>query len=258
MKKNLLYAFAITIAGVAFTACSDNDEPEVEYEEVDILDGNTLNAEGYWNKCYDTSAKEVLCDDFVFSHSADVTVWDGIEYKSWKGFCPANCAPVSQAPGNWTDAQWAPVTPLGSSGEGEPYLVACADAMESYSTDPDYRPTLYMERKDGKPFSMPSLYVSNSAWGYDAMKNGSAFSRPFSTGDFCKLNIHFELADGSVSEVSWLLAEGTNICKYWYMIPGNYNIKRVVFTMESSDSGEWGMNNPAYFLIGRICIAEEN
>lgn len=258
MKKKLFPLCAMIMAGVFFASCSDkDDEPTADNVLIDILAGNQLNSEGYWDKCYDTKADKVVCGDYVFSHSADVTVWDGVEYKSWKGFCPANCAPVSQAPGNWVDAQWAPVVPLDLESNSDPYLVACADAMESYSEDGNYKPTLYMERKDGKPFTLTSFYISNSAWGYDAMTYGSAFSRPFGAGDYCKINVYYEKADGSVSQISAFLAKGSYIYNDWYLIPGLPDLKRVVFTMESSDSGEWGMNNPAYFLLGNIKVAED-
>ena len=96
------------------------------------------------------------------------------------------------------------------------------------------------------------------------MQNGSAFSKKFEAGDWTKVNIYAVRADNSVSEPLevYLLDYRDSDKAKWYALKDwtyvdisslndNGAVKYIYFTMESSDSGKWGMNIPSYFAIDK-------
>lgn len=106
---------------------------------------------------------------------------------------------------------------------------------------------------DGSVFYPDDLYVTNTSYGYYAMKNGTPFNHAFTEKDNCVLKINGYL-DGvrKFTTIDVYLAKGTNILDYWKEVELSKlgNVDTVVFTMESTDTGSYGMNNPAYFCIG--------
>ena len=89
------------------------------------------------------------------------------------------------------------------------------------------------------------------------MKKGSAFSKPFGQEDWTKLIIHGVNPAGSeTGQVTVWLARNGEIADRWINVDvtGLGTCSAMYFTMESSDTGAYGMNNPAYFALGGITI----
>ena len=74
------------LAAIAMSACVSEDKKTVNEW---LPEFNNFNAEGYWTDCYNTDADHVDINGFNFTHHAEVTVWDGVSYGSWYGFCPS-------------------------------------------------------------------------------------------------------------------------------------------------------------------------
>ena len=180
---------------------------------------------------------------------AEVTVWDGVSYGSWYGFCPSKSTDTADyTDGDWTQHQWSAITGGGVSGEGSPYVVGFwkTDGGES---------SCQLKMTDGSVFYPDDLYVTNTTYGYYAMKNGTAFNRAFTENDHFLLKINGYLAGvKKFDTIIVYLASGTNILDYWHKVEVSRmgNVDTLVFTMESTDTGEWGINNPTYFCIGSM------
>ena len=118
-------------------------------------------------------------------------------------------------------------------------------------------------------FSQPvkdlSFDVANSTLAALAMKgeDPSGFARKFENGDEFLLLIQLYDANDNplfvdennqpkLEEIP--LAQGTSILNSWMniQISGNGQISKIEFSLSSTDSGEWGMNTPAYFCIDNI------
>ena len=93
------------------------------------------------------------------------------------------------------------------------------------------------------------------------MAEGTAWSKKFGQGDYLKLQAYGITAHDEISgPVEILLADyKSNFdmpVSEWVFI--NLEplgmVKEVFFRLESSDTGQWGMNTPAYFAIDRLSI----
>lgn len=236
------------------TACDENaDDVIVNFDENSIV---TFNADGYWNGVYDVSVDAVEYDGLIFSHQASATEWDGYVYYAWYGFCPSKSTDnANQGDGDWTSHQWGSVTGGGLAGAGDAYILGCWNSSEDIAALPASA-ACGVSFKDGK-FNPQEVYVTNSAWGYYAMRDGSAFNKQFTDADWCTLHI-YGVKEGKISgKIDVALAKGTSILKDWKKVdltPLGEGIDVIYFQMTSSDTGSWGMNNPAYFCLDNFMI----
>lgn len=114
------------------------------------------------------------------------------------------------------------------------------------------------------------LYVTNATYTYLSMRDGDGFAKKFGgiTGndpDFLRLTIkkYFNGVEGSDSVVVYLAdfrsADNTQdyILKDWTYVDLTPlgNVDSLVFLLESSDVGAFGMNTPAYFCVDDVELA---
>ena len=98
-------------------------------------------------------------------------------------------------------------------------------------------------------------YVTNAASAYLSMLNGDDYAKKFDTGDWFKVTfIGKDVAGGETGRVDFYLAdfrEDAYIVSDWQWVDlsGLGQVARIDFDMSSSDSGQFGMNTPAYFCI---------
>lgn len=258
MKK--LHTFVACTLAVLATLTSCSNEPvnnEDQLVSFDFTMGNSFyNAEGYWAEVYNpevTFFPEELPYGYLFpffSHKAQIDTYDGVEYKSFTGFCPSIVRDNSDhSDQDWTQFQFGAMADAGTG-----YMIAHWDVRETSETN-------YLERSCWMDFSrytvLPvALTVTNTAYSYWVMKNGSAFSRPFTNDDYLRLTITGVRKGVETGKTSIDLAANGRIVDTWQQVDlaplGKVDF--IYFTMESSDSGEWGMNTPAYFAIGGLVV----
>lgn len=244
----------IALSLFATTSCDENaDNLIVSFDENPEV---IYDAKGCWNDVYNTIVGAVKFDEVAFSHLATATDWGGYVYYAWYGFCPSKSTDnTDYADGDWTSNQWGSITGGGFGGAGDPYILGCWNPSEEIERIPT-APTCSISYEGGK-FNPLEVYVTNSAWGYYAMKNGSAFNKQFADGDWCILHI-YGVKNGKIAgKVDVVLADGTNILDKWSKVdltPLGTQIDMIYFQMTSSDTGIWGMNNPAYFCLDNLEI----
>ncbi len=260
----LLASFTLT-----FTSCSDDDdEPEYVQPTTDdddiVLDiasaGLSYAENGVWISVYDTSVGSFNVQGFNFTHEASSSEWDGYVYYSWKGFCPSSSADnADHSADSWTDYQWGAITGGGVAGIGTPYVLGMWDVYESLDAVPE-APACAVTYNSGAVFDPEKIYVTNSAWGYYGVKNGSGFNKAFTESDWCKLHIKGVRNGAVTGTVEVYLANGMDILNTWKRVdlePLGEAVDMIYFQMSSSDTGQWGMNNPAYFCIDRLTIDKD-
>lgn len=241
----------------SMAACDDNDEPiddivfnlskySVDYE-----------ANGAWVDAYNVDVKQVEFGNFVFSHNAVATEWDGVVYKSYYGFVPSRSSDnADHSSDDWVQYQWGSITGGGLSGKSSPYMLGSWDVMEAFSSDVPEAPSLSVTYA-GNAFDPEEVYVTNSAYGYYAMKNGSAFSKKFGVDDWMKLHIIGVRNGVKTGKVDVALAANGQLLDRWERVGLDAlgdEVDMIYFQFSSSDSGQWGMNNPAYFCLDRLKI----
>lgn len=106
--------------------------------------------------------------------------------------------------------------------------------------------------------NLESVCVTNSTYVALDMLNGSDFSKKFGPGDWFLLTVKAVCADGSEKSVEYYLADFRDgksyVCNSWTEIDlsSMTDVLYLDFVLASSDSGEYGMNTPAYFCLDNL------
>lgn len=255
MKKILIKLSAALFSAVMLTSCFGNSE--VLYDDVWItydftIEPELYNPEGYWIDAYNPEmAQWSLYPTAFFSHKAEVTSYDGVEYKSYTGFVPSVVYDIEDHSGeDWTQYQFASVAGLY---EKQGYVVAHWDTRENETTQLVDRSCLIDLTVPVKPVS---IAVTNTTYAYYVMQNGSAFSKPFTSDSYLDLDI-YGVSKGKETyfQTVHLYSNGLPVAN-WQLIDltGMGEVEQIYFTMRSSDTGEWGMNTPAYFALSSFQV----
>ena len=250
--KSLLIALCALLA----TACSKN--PEEQGAVTAILNQIPLgyDANGVWTGANDAQA-QVSYLNMIFSHSY-VADWN-----SWNGFVASRSSDTADhSDGNWLDHQYSAITGGGLSGTGTPYLIAYWNSSELLDEATTVTPSCYVAYgNQGALFQPLSAFVTNSSYAFYAMATGTAWSKKFEAGDYLKLLAYGITADGTITgPAECFLANYEDeyslpVSNWTYFNMESLGVvKMLFFRMESSDSGKWGMNTPAYFAIDRMAI----
>ena len=101
--------------------------------------------------------------------------------------------------------------------------------------------------------------INNTTYSFLAIANGDDFARKFDAGDWFKIIITgFSTNGNQTGKVEFYLADFRNgksyICQEWTEVnlKSLGKVNKLEFTFESTDSGEYGMNTPAYACIDDI------
>lgn len=258
----ILPAVALCAFGVAGLSSCDDDKFELDMYYTRLSQFSDYNEDGYWADCYDPASNDgVTIDGVHFTHVASVSEWDGVKYYSWNGFCPAGIFDLTDysAEGTWLDHQWNVMDSQEWHDTHKCYVIGDWDVRED--AHPEIlsgNESCVVSLADGLPFIPLTLSVSNAAYAYYTMVNGSAFSRPFTKDDYLRLIVTGFLDGKKTGALQIDLASDGVYLKNFTQIDiaaAGARVDRLVFTMEGSDSGQWGLNTPAYFAIGGFTYA---
>ncbi len=110
------------------------------------------------------------------------------------------------------------------------------------------------------------VYVTNSTYAYNSMRDGDAFARKFHNGDWFKLSVQgYHGGTLQPTIVSTYLADFlfpdttmNYILKNWQWLnlASLGPVDSLDFTLSSTDNGTYGMNTPAYFCIDNFTTDE--
>ena len=249
--KKLLY-LAIAALPLFVSSCSDDDDDvnlTVQLNQTEIAYGT----DGVWEG---VSTNNMFQSQYmVFSHDGEIGPWGLV----WNGFTPARVS-STEVQTNWLDHQFQIMTGGGLSGSGTPYIVAFWNNQENETTPVDSRSCRITYQKsltsEKTSFSPVYVYVQNTAYAYYTMRDGNAFSKKFTDSDYLVLTAHGVKADGNELTTDIYLAEDSKYLNEWtqWNLQGLGEITTLYFTMRSSDTGEWGMNTPAYFALDNLQV----
>jgi hypothetical protein len=126
--------------------------------------------------------------------------------------------------------------------------------------------TLYF-KEPGEEKVIESIYVNNSTYTALSMIKGDAFAKVFKyeDGDWLKLICTGLDATGNeTGQVTFYLADfrtpqSGGVVTSWSKVDLSSlgKVHSIAFTMESSDTGAWGMNTPSYFCLDNIAVNME-
>ena len=217
----------------------------------------SYNADGYWTDCYKTNPVATLnLGPVLFSHSAEDSEWGG----SWKGFCPSQSTDNKEYPSSerWMH-QWASVTGTDANGFESGYMLACWDVQEPLDKIPA-DPCLKISLIGGNTFTPATIDITNSAYAYYTMLKGSDYSDPFDA--LSETAVHFIGVKNGVKTgtVKAYLAKNGSVVDKWVTVDltGLGNVDYIYCQMESTDTGMYGMNVPAYFCMDNLMLSYDN
>lgn len=259
MKKTVFFLAALTVAA---TANAESEKITLDLtKSTTTLEFNATN--GSWTGTYDDDAESIDSQVFSFVHSS-IADWN-----TWWGFTVSNHADNSR-PENTLLQQWSNMAKggivLDEKGEvklddfGAPAVSAEVPYLVSfYGFMMGERP-VDMSFIDGKSYEAVSVYVNLNSYSYYSMEYGDAFARAFTNGDRFTLTIHGVAPDETERTVDVDLASYSNgdltINRGWKYVDLSPLgiVNELYFTLASTDSGDYGMNTPAYFCIDKLCV----
>ena len=198
-----------------------------------------LEPDSFWNG--DDSSGGFSSGSAYFENYYDTVygMWGGVAYSN----------KTDTLAEGW-GAQYNAITGSGQGGSAN-YAIAYQDSFNNV------KPTFNLN----EPALVNSIWVTNNNYAYYIILNGDPVfgTEPFSDGDWFKLTITGKDADAQVVGImDFYLADyrdgKTDIVNTWEQIDLSSLglVTTVEFELSSSDTGEWGMNTPAYFALDTI------
>lgn len=242
--KKILLAVALCVCGA------------VSAEEI-VLDlanpNNPVNYDenGVWTNVYKDDM--ISSQQFVFSHGVTSAI-------SFYGFVPSKSTTITASAG--TDDQFGCMAKGGYAGEGTPFFVSYWDTYTETTQD-----LHSCEAFTPSSYYAVGCYVCNSPYVYYTIQQGNAYSKKFEQGDWFKLIVHgLDEFDTEVGTVEYYLADyrsqnpeewKLNNSWEWIDLSSLGRVMTIYFSLESSDTGKWGMNTPAYFCLDRLTVSTD-
>lgn len=219
----------------------------VNAADVSDLENLTLQQESYW-KGSNLEGSYNATDSFTtggasFNNFYDYNADWGLV--SWSGFAYSNITDIA------TSGLYGQYSSIVGSGQNSSsnYAIGYCNAFGSG------QPAITFEN----PQDVTGAYFTNTNYAYYSMLNGDQFAKKFETGDWFKLTVTGkDEAGAETGKVEFLLADGAAIVNTWTFVDlstlslSGKMVKTLEFALTSSDSGEWGMNTPAYFAMDTL------
>jgi len=165
-------------------------------------------------------------------------VWD---FDYWAGFAYSNLADTETS---GFAGQYMAIPGSGAKSSDTYALGYC-------STISNFLPIITLS----DPQTLRGAFFTNTNYAYYSMLNGDGFAKKFEEGDWFKLTITGkDEAETVTGTVEFLLADGSDIVSQWTWVDMSTlgDVKTLEFSLSSSDTGDWGMNTPAYFAMDRL------
>ncbi len=218
---------ALMALGLSFMSSCTDDKFTTETIDFQSVE---LESESYWNGSDGSGGMTIEKATFNNSYNAD--------WGSWSGFAFSNVTDI-ETPG-WANQYSA-------------YIGSGADANNTYAVS--FVTGEVASITFSSKVNMVSAKFTNSTYPYLSMLNGDGYAKKFEDGDWFKLTITGYNDAEQVATFDYYLADyrnsETNIIEDWTKVNLDKfeGINKLVFTLSSTDNGDYGMNTPAYFCM---------
>ncbi len=256
-RSYLLPILLLVLTAATFSSCSDDPDDPYVYP-LDFDQGKLqYNADGVWDKAY--SDAELYIRPYFFNHMGSP------DYGGYfSGFAASKCNDKNYYPDMYAHA-FGVMAGSGTAGADDPYLIAYWNNNEGQDTPLAERCcAMYIKFPYGTnvtTFAPQKVKVCNTAYTYYSMLYGDSFAKKFQEGDYLKLIAHGIKATGEVTTTEFYLANCTGPEDTWFVTSWtDWNlislgeIDGLYFTMESSDTGQFGINTPTYFALDDFVV----
>lgn len=243
MKKTLLILFsALALNLQAEVITLDLSKPTtpatLEYDE-----------KGDWKEVTNDAADFATLDFQIFSflHNGHGTHWDGFSISKSTSTAPDDYNGGCMAKG-------------GLQGEGTPYLVGYWSA---------YADATQVIFNDGKAYYPKEVNICQSPLSYNDILNGSYTGYVFKKGDYFTLTItalNEEYEPDETRTVTYYLADYRGATEDSWTLNSTWEkvdltplgaVYGLAFSMESTDTGTYGMNTSGYFTLDGLAVSSD-
>lgn len=250
MKKFIFTIVSLSCLSLAVhvnnaQAASQNDAMVATFDDL------SLEPESHWrgDETSDEPESVFRSGGFLF----DNYLW--AEYDFWGKFAYSNETSTTYAS---LDDQFHSAVGHGAEGSSIYGVAYVADAMFGPGS------TCFYVADNAEGDSISGCYITNSAWGKDAVINGDGMSSvpgPFATGDYFSLTATGTRADGTTASLDFYLADyrSENSADHycldtweWFDLRPLGKVTKVSFSMNSTKSNDYGISTPTYFCIDNI------
>lgn len=250
MKKFIFTIVSLSCLSLAVhvnnaQAASQNDAMVATFDDL------SLEPESHWHGDETSDEPESVFQSggFLF----DNYLW--AEYDFWGKFAYSNETSTTYAS---LDDQFHSAVGHGAEGSSIYGVAYVADAMFGPGS------TCFYVADNAEGDSISGCYITNSAWGKDAVINGDGMSSvpgPFATGDYFSLTATGTRADGTTASLDFYLADyrSENSADHycldtweWFDLRPLGKVTKVSFSMNSTKSNDYGISTPTYFCIDNI------
>lgn len=242
------------------------DSGGFDLDGVAVINGNVQNTLVDFNELnLEPESYFVPSGESSFTSGPLSFLYNGEAY-SWSGFSYSN---LSSLNGEYDHDQFASTSLAGMDGDSTNYAVAFVGSDWMGGT---YDPIpSHIIVTDGSAATFSGFYINNNEMAYITMLDGSMFNKKFggpsgNDPDWFRVKIWGIHADNTATEpIYHYLADFryednsldfiTNTWK-WVDLQSLGMVKELQFIMESTDSGDFGINTPAYFCMDNLTVME--
>ncbi len=258
--KHLIFLCALCLTGL-LSGCQPCIPGEPAPVVITFEDATEASRAGspYGDNLYDRSFVPYThaLSGLRFGYGFESFEYEGYAYSTWSGIVPSR----------WNDMETA-----GYQNQCSVYYKDILTGKGGHSNSETFA-LVYLGADSAISFSDPekemiihSLFVTNSSYTALSMLHGDMFCKAFSYNDRDWLKVTFT-GHGKSGQVKGTVdcyladfrtPDGEGVLKTWKKVDLSSlgHIHKLTFSMESSDSGPWGMNTPAYFCLDNIILSE--
>ena len=258
-KLNKFFLYALLGSLVSFTSCKDDEEVPTYtsgFEELNIPEG--ANAFYGQDKTGEKSEDGTLYSYNYVSTNVSYSLnfisdqygerWNGVAYSSQTD--------------NTKEGVDGMLVAMPGKGANNSKVYAVMNGTDTVTfVSSENAPT---EKSEVRP---QSIQITNNAYAYSVIKKGNQFSKKFggtdgNDEDFFKVIITgLDANDKETGKVEFLLADyrfedntKDYIVDSWERVDLSPLgvVTKLSFSLESSDTGDWGINTPAYFAFDNL------
>ncbi|MDM1348895.1 DUF4465 domain-containing protein [Myroides marinus] len=269
MKKQFLrlstsFVLGLTLlTATTFTSCSSDDNSTI-YQERTTLDLSsvplTLDTKDgkIWKETF-TENTPLAVSSFIFKHTVNTFG----ESKYWNGFTVSNSTDKTDHKDKFPTYMYGTM-----ADNSAPFLVANTQGLPNGLKigDPiklDGANTVATLTDSTTP---QSIELALSPYTYHSTERGDQFAKKFEKGDFFRVIIYGLDENNTVTTAPiehYLIdyrKEKGNVNMNWQKVNLEKlgKVKHLVFYIDSSDKGQWGVNTPAYFTAKNLTVYKTN
>lgn len=231
------------VAALVFVSCEDNDDIKFPYVE-----SNTVTFEGtYWNALVDNPQYygPMLYGDGTYGWMDETTTLSSELTNDYGDgmFWGGGIAISNYIDANVTGADYNKQLAVPVSNGSATFAVVNSHAFMSF--------------KDNTPRIVESIKIAPTTYLLNVEKNGNYGGAPLTgAADYFKVIATGYNGDVKGGTVDLYLTKNGVIQEGWetVLLAGLGYVTKIEFTFAGSDTGDWGLNTPAYFAFDDVVV----